>query len=81
MCILYGHLLLLSMRIKNTAEPTKPELKTNLETTDPASQHDGLSEIIHQGLDDKKQGVGVWETGEVFTAVVVDYDLLPVSLL
>jgi len=25
--------------------------------------------------------VRVWETGEVFTAVVIDYDLLPVSLL
>ena len=54
---------------------------THLKTSDAARQHDGLAEIIHQGLDDKEQGVGVGQTGEIFTAVIVHDDLLPVSLL
>merc|ERR1711874_158370 len=52
-----------------------------LKTSNAARQHDGLAEIFHQGLDDKEQGVGVRETGEIFTAVIVHDDLLPVSLL
>ena len=85
-CLLSPHLLLLSMGIKKRGDTRGGEggqglTLTHLKTSNAARQHDGLTEIIHQGLDDKEQGVGVWETGEIFTAVIVHNDLLPVSLL
>ena len=58
-----------------------PPMVTYLECSESAYEHDGLSAIFKQGVDDKEEGVAVRQGAQVLRAVVVYYHLLPVALL
>ena len=58
-----------------------PPMVTYLECSESTYEHDGLSAIFKQGVDDKEEGVAVRQGAQVLRAVVVDYHLLPVAFL
>lgn len=58
-----------------------PPMVTYLECSESTYEHDGLSPIFKQGVDDEEEGVAVRQGAQVLRAVVVDDHLLPVALL